>query len=182
MASRLEEHYNQNVVPALQKEFEIDNVYAIPKIYKIVVNVGTGKHFREADGYAKVAKALEKITGQQPVERKTNKSISQFKLRSGMTVAQMITLRNERMYDFLDRLISIAFPRTRDFRGISLQKIDKHGNVNFGIPEHNIFPELSNEELEINFGMQVNISVTNSDPEKTQYLLEQMNFPFNKES
>jgi large subunit ribosomal protein L5 len=180
--ARLKEHYQQTVVPALQEKFGDENVNALPYIRKITVNVGTGKHFREADQYAKVEQALKVITGQKPVERKTNKSISQFRLRSGMTVAQMVTLRGDRMYDFLDRLITIAFPRTRDFRGIGLQKIDEHGNLNFGIPEHNIFPELSNEELEISFGMQVNITVVNSDSEKTRFLLEQMNFPFSNQA
>ncbi len=178
---RLKEHYQQVAVPALQEKFGINNYYAVPYIRKITVNVGTGKHFRETDQYAKVEQALRVITGQKPVGRKTNKSISQFRLRSGMTIGQMVTLRGERMYDFLDRLITIAFPRTRDFRGIGLQKIDENGNLNFGIPEHNIFPELSNEELEMSFGMQVNITVDNSNREKTIFLLEQMNFPFNKE-
>lgn len=174
----LKERYQENLKPELMKEFHINNVLAVPKIEKITINVGTGKNFRDVQKFEKVKAVLTTIAAQQPVSVAAKSSIAQFKTRKGMTIALKVTLRGNRMYDFLDRLISIALPRTRDFQGIESTKIDSKGNVNFGIKEQIIFPELSNEELGINFGLQINITISNSNKEKSLYLLKSMGFPF----
>jgi large subunit ribosomal protein L5 len=174
----LKEHYQENLKVDLMKEFKINNSLAVPKIEKITINVGTGKNFRDVQKFEKVKSVLKTISAQQPVSVSAKTSIAQFKTRKGMTIALKVTLRGNRMYDFLDRLISIALPRTRDFQGIESTKIDSNGNVNFGIKEQIIFPELSNEELGINFGLQVNITISNSNREKSLYLLKSMGFPF----
>jgi large subunit ribosomal protein L5 len=174
----LKERYQENLKPELMKEFHINNVLAVPKIEKITINVGTGKNFRDVQKFEKVKAVLTTIAAQQPVSVAAKSSIAQFKTRKGMTIALKVTLRGSRMYDFLDRLISIALPRTRDFQGIESTKIDSKGNVNFGIKEQIIFPELSNEELGINFGLQINITISNSNKEKSLYLLKSMGFPF----
>jgi large subunit ribosomal protein L5 len=176
--SSLKTRYQDNLKPELMKEFGINNTLAAPKIEKITLNVGTGKNFRDVQKFEKVKSVLTTIAAQQPISVAAKNSIAQFKTRKGMTIALKVTLRGERMYDFLDRLISIALPRTRDFQGIESTKIDSKGNVNFGIKEQIIFPELSNEELGINFGLQVNITVSNSNKEKSLYLLKSMGFPF----
>jgi large subunit ribosomal protein L5 len=174
----LKERYQESLKPELMKEFHINNVLAVPKIEKITINVGTGKNFRDVQKFEKVKAVLTTIAAQQPVSVAAKSSIAQFKTRKGMTIALKVTLRGNRMYDFLDRLISIALPRTRDFQGIESTKIDSKGNVNFGIKEQIIFPELSNEELGINFGLQINITISNSNKEKSLYLLKSMGFPF----
>ena len=143
----LKEHYQENLKVDLMKEFKINNSLAVPKIEKITINVGTGKNFRDVQKFEKVKSVLKTISAQQPVSVSAKTSIAQFKTRKGMTIALKVTLRGNRMYDFLDRLISIALPRTRDFQGIESTKIDSNGNVNFGIKEQIIFPELSHEEL-----------------------------------
>jgi large subunit ribosomal protein L5 len=176
--SSLKTRYQDSLKPELMKEFGIVNTFAAPKIEKITLNVGTGKNFRDVQKFEKVKSVLTTIAAQQPISVAAKSSIAQFKTRQGMTIALKVTLRGERMYDFLDRLISIALPRTRDFQGIESTKIDVKGNVNFGIKEQIIFPELSNEELGINFGMQVNITISNSNKEKSLYLLKSMGFPF----
>lgn len=176
--SSLKSHYQDTIQQNLMKEFEISNTLATPKIEKITLNVGTGKNFRDVQKFEKVKSVLTTIAAQQPVSVSAKTSIAQFKTRKGMTIALKVTLRGDRMYDFLDRLISIALPRTRDFQGIESSKIDSKGNVNFGIKEQIIFPELSNEELGINFGLQVNITISNSNKEKSLYLLKSMGFPF----
>ena len=174
----LKEQYQGNLKPELMSKFHINNVLAAPKIEKITINVGTGKNFRDVQKFEKVKAVLTTIAAQQPVSVSAKTSIAQFKTRKGMTIGLKVTLRGDRMYDFLDRLISIALPRTRDFQGIEATKIDSKGNVNFGIKEQIIFPELSNEELGINFGLQINITISNSDKEKSLYLLKSMGFPF----
>jgi large subunit ribosomal protein L5 len=169
--------YNTRIVPLMQKEFDLSNIFEVPKIKKVVVSSGTGKHFRDAKKFEKIKNALTVLTGQTPVSTKAKQSISQFKSRQGMTVGLKVTLRGERMYDFLERLVTISLPRTRDFQGISLNSVDKIGNLNFGIPEQTIFAELSNEDLEVLFGLQVSIQVANSDKSKTIYLLKELGFP-----
>lgn len=174
----LKEQYQDSLKTELMNKFNINNALAAPKIEKITINVGTGKNFRDVQKFEKVKSVLTTISAQQPVSVAAKTSIAQFKTRKGMTIGLKVTLRGDRMYDFLDRLISIALPRTRDFQGIESTKIDSKGNVNFGIKEQIIFPELSNEELGINFGLQINITISNSDKEKSLYLLKTMGFPF----
>ncbi|MEY3471285.1 MAG: ribosomal protein [Candidatus Parcubacteria bacterium] len=177
MAS-LKTRYQEELRPSLMKEFSLSNKFAAPKIEKITLNVGTGKNYRDVQKFEKVKSVLTTIAAQQPISVAAKSSIAQFKTRKGMTIALKVTLRGDRMYDFLDRLISIALPRTRDFQGIEITKVDANGNVNFGIKEQIIFPELSNEELGINFGLQVNLTISNSNKEKSVYLLKSMGFPF----
>lgn len=176
--SRLKQLYKESLSPKLSKEFGVSNEHALPKITKITLNVGTGKNFRDANKFEKVKSVLSTIASQQPISVKAKSSIAQFKTREGMVIALKVTLRKDRMYEFLDRLVSISLPRTRDFQGIEITKIDDKGNVNFGIKEQIIFPELSNDELGINFGMQINITVSNSDKKKSEVLLRGLGFPF----
>lgn len=174
----LKNRYKESLQQELMNKFNINNLFATPKIEKITLNVGTGKNFRDVQKFEKVKSVLATIAAQQPISIAAKTSIAQFKTRKGMTIGLKVTLRGTRMYDFLDRLISVALPRTRDFQGIEATKIDSKGNVNFGIKEQIIFPELSNEELGINFGLQVNITISNSNREKSLYLLKSMGFPF----
>lgn len=177
--TRLQEKYRKTVLPALIKEFGYKNVSAVPKIEKVSVNVGFGRAALAKDTklIEKIEKDLAKITGQMPSVRKAKKSISGFKLREGLPIGYAVTLRGTRMYDFIDRLISIALPRSRDFQGLPSQSFDAAGNFNIGIKEHNIFPEVSYESLKDIFGVQVTI-VTNAGSKKAGlFLLKNMGFP-----
>jgi large subunit ribosomal protein L5 len=178
--SRLLEKYRKTVVPAMQKDFGIENVMAVPKIEKVIVNIGVGRIAKEDKTVERIAKDLAMITGQKPVYRKAKKSISGFKLRQGMNVGISVTLRGKRMYDFLDRLISIALPRSRDFRGIESKNFDKMGNLNFGIKESSIFAEINYENVKDIFGLEVTVVTTTKNRERGIELLKQMGFPIKK--
>src|SRR6476620_2020155 len=158
--SRLKDKYSQEVVPALTKEFGYSNVMAIPKIEKVVINMGLG----EATSNAKIAdtgaEEIGKITGQRAVVRRATKSIAQFKLRQGMPVGAMVTLRGERMYEFLDRLITIALPRVRDFRGVSPKGFDGRGNFTLGLKEQIIFPEIEYDKIDAIKGLNISFITT----------------------
>jgi large subunit ribosomal protein L5 len=177
---RLQEQYNKTVIPALQKEFGIKNPMAVPKIEKVVLNTGIGRMLKDDKAVAKAEKDLAILSGQKPVARKAKKSISSFKVREGMTVGLSVTLRGKRMYDFIDRLISIALPMSKDFRGIELKNIDAGGNLNLGIKEHNIFPEITYETLKDIFGLQVTVTTTARNKEKGIALFKLMGFPLKK--
>jgi len=176
--NRLREHYQKDVVPALKKEFGYRNVMAIPKIEKIVVNMGLG----EATANAKVAdvgaEELGRITGQKAVVRRATKSIAQFKLRQGMPVGAMVTLRGERMYEFLDRLIAIALPRVRDFRGVSPKGFDGRGNFTMGLRDQLIFPEIDYMKVDKARGMNVSVVTSARTDEEARKLLQLMGMPF----
>ncbi len=178
--SRLQEKYRKTVIPAVQKTFGIENVMAVPKIEKVVVNTGVGRLVKEEKTIERIAKELSTITGQKPVLRKAKKSISGFKLRQGVTVGTSVTLRGKRMYDFLDRLIAIALPRSKDFRGIEVKNFDKMGNLNLGIKESSIFPEINYENVKDVFGLEVTVVTTAKNREKGIELLRQMGFPIKK--
>jgi len=175
--NRLAQKYKKEVVPALKKEFDFKNVMRVPKITKVIVHVGTGKMSKDGKTTDKIVGDLSKITGQKPSTRVAKKSISGFKLREGMPVGLMVTLRGRRMYDFIDRLISIALPRSRDFQGLSPKTMDQGGNMNIGIKEHIIFPEVSYESLRDVFGLQVTIVTTAKNREEGVRLLRLMGFP-----
>ena len=175
--SRLLQKYRKEVIPAMQKSFGIANVMAVPKVEKVVINTGVGRIAKEDKTIERIAKDLTMITGQKPVFKKAKKSISGFKLRQGVNVGIMITLRGNRMYDFLDRLISIALPRSRDFRGIETKNFDKMGNLNFGIKESSIFPEINYENVKDIFGLEVTVVTTAKNREKGIELLRQLGFP-----
>ena len=176
--ARLKEKYNETISPALAKEFEIKNPMAIPKLEKIVVNMGVG----EAIGNAKVldtaVEELRDITGQKPVVTKAKKSIAAFKLREGMKIGSMVTLRSERMYEFLDRLISVALPRVRDFRGISPKAFDGRGNYTIGIKEQLIFPEIDFNKVDKTRGLNISIVTTAPNDEQGLALLKGLGMPF----
>jgi len=176
--SRLKERYQKEVAPALKKEFGYGNVMAIPRIEKVVVNMGLG----EATSNAKVvdtgAEELGKITGQKAAVRKAKKSIAQFKVRQGMPVGAMVTLRGEQMYEFLDRLISIALPRVRDFRGVSPKGFDGRGNYTLGLKDQLIFTEIDYLKVDKGRGMNVSVVTTAKTDEEARKLLQLMGMPF----
>jgi large subunit ribosomal protein L5 len=176
--NRLKTRYQQEVAPALKKEFGYTNVMAIPKVQKIVVNMGLG----EATSNAKIADVgadeLSRITGQKAVIRRATKSIAQFKLRQGMPVGAMVTLRGERMYEFLDRLISIALPRVRDFRGVSPKGFDGRGNYTLGLRDQLLFPEIDYMKVDKARGMNVSMVTTAKTDEEARKLLQLLGLPF----
>ena len=176
--NRLRERYQKDVVPALKKEFGYGNVMAIPRLEKVVVNMGLG----EATSNAKLADVgadeLSRITGQKAVIRRSTKSIAQFKLRAGMPVGAMVTLRGERMYEFLDRLISVALPRVRDFRGVSPRGFDGRGNYTLGLKDQLLFPEIDYMKVDKARGMNISVVTTASTDEESRKLLQLLGMPF----
>lgn len=178
--TRLLEKYRKTVVPAMQKTFGIKNVMAIPKIEKVVINTGIGRLVKDGKTIERVEKDLTMIVGQKMVFKKAKKSISGFKLREGTNVGLSVTLRGKKMYDFMDRLISIALPRSRDFRGMDVKNFDKMGNLNFGIKESSIFPEVNYENIKDVFGLEVTVVTTAKNREQGIELLRQMGFPIRK--
>ena len=175
--NRLRERYTQSVVPALTKEFGYTNRMVVPKIAKIVVNMGLG----EATGNVKIidtgADELSRITGQRPVTTRAKKSIAQFKLRKGMPIGAMVTLRGERMYEFFDRLVSIALPRVRDFRGVSPRGFDGRGNYTMGLKDQLIFIEIDYMKVDRERGMNVSVVTTARTDEEARRLLQLMGMP-----
>jgi large subunit ribosomal protein L5 len=176
--ARLKEKYRGEIAPALAKEFDIKNKMAIPKIEKIVVNMGLGEASSNAKILDVAAEELRVVTGQKPVVTKAKKSIAAFKLRQGMAIGTMVTLRGDRMYEFLDRLISVALPRVRDFRGISGKAFDGRGNYTLGIREQLIFPEIDFNKVDKSRGMNISIVTTAVNDEQARSLLKMMGMPF----
>ncbi len=177
--NRLIQKYRQEVRPALQAEFKIHTM-AIPKIEKVVINTGLGRLLKDSKAIERVEKDLAIMTGQKPVYRKAKKSISGFKIREGMDIALSVTLRGKRMYDFIDRLISVALPRAKDFRGIDLANFDKAGNLNLGIKEQSIFPEVVYETLRDIFSLQLTVVTNAGNRDLGIKLLRLMGFPIKK--
>lgn len=178
---RLREQYNKEFAPKLAEEFKYANVMQVPKVTKIVLNVGVGKLSKDSKFTDLVIKDLTQIAGQAPVKTIARKSIAGFKLREGQVVGVVATLRGERMYAFLDKLINVALPRVKDFRGISDKGFDGRGNFHIGLREHVVFPEISNEALEHTFGMEISIVTNAGNDEAAHRLLKLMNFPFRSE-
>jgi large subunit ribosomal protein L5 len=176
--SRLKERYQQDVVPALKKEFGYSNAMAVPKIEKVVVNMGLG----EATSNVKIidtgADELGRITGQKPVTRRSKKSIAQFKVRKGQPVGTMVTLRGTRMWEFLDRLMNIALPRVRDFKGVSPKGFDGRGNYTLGLRDQLLFPEIDYMKVDKARGMNVSVVTTAKTDEEARKLLQFMGMPF----
>ena len=175
---RLREKYKNEIAPALAKEFDIKNPMAIPRIEKVIVNMGLGEASANAKILDVAAEELKVITGQKPVITKAKKSIAAFKLRQGMSIGTMVTLRGSRMYEFLDRLISIALPRVRDFRGISGKAFDGRGNYTLGIREQLIFPEIDFNKVDKTRGMNISIVTSAPNDEQARSLLKSMGMPF----
>jgi len=178
--ARLQEKYHNDVVPKLKKEFGISNPMAIPRITKIVCNIGTGEASRNAKILDQAIEELTAITGQKPVIRKARKSIAQFKLRLGMQIGCSVTLRRERMFEFLDRLVNIALPRVRDFRGLSSKGFDGRGNYTMGVKDHLIFPEIDYTKVEFPKGMNITVVTTAQTDDQARFLLQELGFPFVK--
>ena len=176
--SRLRERYEKEVVAALKKEFGYGNVMAIPKITKVVVNMGLGEATQNAKIVDTGADELARITGQKPVITRAKKSIAQFKVREGMPIGTTVTLRGERMFDFLDRLIGIALPRVRDFRGISPKGFDGRGNYTLGLKDQLIFPEIDYMKVDKTRGMNISVVTTAKTDEEARKLLQLVGFPF----
>lgn len=178
---RLREKYQKKIIPGMKEKFAYSNVFLVPKIEKVVLNVGFGRHNKEKDYIANVEKNLIKISGQKPVFTKAKKSISSFKIREGMIIGAMVTLRGQRMYDFLDKLINISFPRVRDFRGISEKSVDKQGNLSIGFKENVAFPEVKIDNINDIHGLEVIIHSTAENKEEGLEMFKLMGFPFKKE-
>lgn len=174
----LKERYQNEVVPALKKELGITNPNAVPKVTKVVVSVGLSQGLKDPKVLETVEQTLIRITGQKPVKTKAKKAISNFKVRQGMVVGMMVTLRGQRMWDFLTRLTQVTFPRIRDFRGVSPKVIDAMGNASFGFREHIAFPEIRSDEVERIHGLQVTVATTAGDRKQGKRLLEGLGFPF----
>jgi large subunit ribosomal protein L5 len=178
MAARLKERYHKEVAPAIAKEFGIKNPMAVPRLEKIVVNMGMGEAIANAKILDTAADEVRAIVGQKPVITKAKKSIASFKLRQGMPIGVMVTLRGDRMYEFLDRLVSIALPRVRDFRGVSPKAFDGRGNYTIGVREQLIFPEIDFNKVEKMRGMNISIVTTARNDEQARALLKSLGMPF----
>ncbi len=178
MAARLKERYQKEVAPAIAREFGITNPMAIPRVQKVVLNMGMGEAIANAKILDTAADELRAITGQKPVITKAKKSIASFKLRQGMPIGVMVTLRGDRMYEFLDRLVSIALPRVRDFRGVSPKAFDGRGNYTIGVREQLIFPEIDFNKVDKLRGMNITIITTARNDEQARALLKGLGMPF----
>jgi large subunit ribosomal protein L5 len=180
--ARLKVAYFTNYRKELKEELKLDNINQVPQIEKVVINVGLGKAKDDKKLIEVATNTLRKITGQQPIETYAKKSIAAFKLREGNKIGLKVTLRGERMYEFLDRLITIVMPRLRDFHGVPVSAFDKQGNYSIGLKDQSVFPELSYEETTVLHGMQINIVITNvADNMQAKALLEKFGMPFEKE-
>ena len=176
--TRLKEKYQKEVVPALQKEFGYKNVMAVPRIEKVVVNMGLGEATANAKLIDTGADEVARITGQKPVTRRAKKSIAAFKVRKGMPIATMVTLRGERMWEFLDRLMSIALPRVRDFKGVSPRGFDGRGNYTLGLRDQLLFPEIDYMKVDKARGMNVSVVTTARTDHEARKLLQLIGMPF----
>lgn len=174
----LKENYKKTIVPALQASLGLKNPHQVPVVTKVIVNAGVGRHAKEAEYLEKVAAMLGRITGQKPAARASRQSIAGFKMREGATVGMQVTLRGQRMYDFLERLTRLVFPRMRDFRGISDKNFDGRGNYALGMPEIAAFPEVKPEDIELGQGMQIIVTTNARTNEKGKALLTAIGFPF----
>jgi large subunit ribosomal protein L5 len=178
--ARLQQVYRETIVPKLRSELKIDNVMQVPRITKITLNMGVGEAVADKKVMDAAVADLTKITGQKPLITKSRKAIASFKIRAGLPIGAKVTLRGRRMYEFLDRLISIAMPRIRDFRGVSPRSFDGQGNYSLGVKEQIIFPEIQYDQVDQIRGMDITITTTAADDRHGRALLEAFNFPFRK--
>ncbi|HEX6462754.1 MAG TPA: 50S ribosomal protein L5 [Candidatus Saccharimonadales bacterium] len=178
---RLKEAYNTTLRKQLQDELGLKNIHQVPKLEKVVLNIGIGKHKDDKSYHERVFNTLRKITGQQPIDRMARKSIATFKIRAGLNrIGVSVTLRGARMYEFLDRLINVALPRVRDFHGLKADAFDKSGNFSLGINEQSIFPELNFEDTQVLHGLQVTIVIKNESTTHSRALLKALGMPLEK--
>ena len=180
MAARLKELYAKEVQKKIQDQFGIKNVMAVPKVEKIVLNMGVGEAIANAKVLDAAVDELTTIAGQKPVIRKAKKSIASFKLRAGVAIGTSVTLRGEKMYEFLDRLINIALPRVRDFRGVPTKSFDGRGNYTLGVRDHLIFPEIDYSKVDKSKGMNITIVTTAKHYDEARFLLRELGMPFGK--
>ena len=178
--ARLQTYYREKVVPELMKSLGASNPMQVPRITKITVNMGVGEAVADKKAMEGAVSDLTALTGQKPVVTKARKAIAAFKLRAGVPVGARVTLRGARMYEFLDRLINVAMPRIRDFRGVSARSFDGRGNYSFGVKEQIIFPEIAYDKIDAIRGMDIVITTTARDDREGRALLESFNFPFRK--
>lgn len=176
--ARLQEYYRNEVVGKLKEEFAYDNVMQVPRVQKITVNMGVGEAVTDKKVIENALSDLMKITGQKPIVTKARKSVASFKIRDGYPIGCKVTLRRERMYEFLDRLVNVALPRVRDFRGISRKAFDGFGNYNLGVREQIIFPEINYDRIDAVRGMDIAITTSASSDDEGRALLEAFGFPF----
>lgn len=179
--SRFKDNYDKEIKGKLSQDLGIKNICAVPKIKKVVINAGVGRAVADSKKLEEAEEVIEAITGQKAVRTKARKSIAGFKVRAGMPLGVMTTLRGERMYEFIDRLVNAALPRVRDFRGISFDAFDRKGNYSLGIREHTVFPELIGKDVQP-ISLQINIETTSSNDEGARALLSAFGFPFKKSS
>jgi large subunit ribosomal protein L5 len=180
MASRLKEKYRQEVVPALQKEFNYTNPMQVPRVEKVVINIGMGEVIQNSKAMDAAVADLSAITGQRPVITRAKRSVAAFKLREGMQIGCMVTLRGERMYHFLDKLMNVALPRLRDFQGVSPEAFDGRGNYTLGLREQLVFPEIDYDKIDKVRGMEVSVVTTARTDQEGRQLLKLMGMPFKK--
>jgi len=173
--------YKEKAIKALMQELGLKNVMAVPKIQKVVVNTGVGKTLKDPKMLEAIVEDIKRITGQSPVKTLAKKSIAGFKIREGQVVGLVVTLRGDRMYHFLEKLVRVALPRVRDFRGLDPKKFDHHGNYNVGLREQIVFPETTREHFEYTFGMEVNIQTSTDNDKYALALLKSLGFPFQKD-
>ena len=178
--SRLQERYKTEIIPALQKQFSYSSVMQVPRLAKITLNVGVGEAVQNQKALESVVRDLTKIAGQKPVVTRAKKSIANFKIRQGMEIGAMATLRQQRMWNFLDKLVSVALPRVRDFRGLPRRGFDGHGNYTLGVREQIIFPEISFDDIDKIRGMNITMTTTARTDEESLSLLEHLGVPFRK--
>ncbi len=175
---RLQVRYREEIVPALQEQFSIGNIMLVPGLTKVVVNMGVGEAARDSKLIEGAVKDLTAITGQKPQVTKARKSIAQFKLREGMPIGAHVTLRGDRMWEFMDRLLSLALPRIRDFRGLSPRQFDGRGNYTFGLTEQVMFHEIDQDKVDRSRGMDITVVTTATNDDEGRALLKQLGFPF----
>ncbi len=175
---RLKSKYIEEIIPAMMTEFSFENKLRVPRVSKVVVNVGLGEALVSSNVVQTVARDLQLITAQKPIERKAKKSIANFKLREGQVIGLSVTLRSNNMWFFLDKLFNVSLPRVRDFRGVSSKSFDGNGNYSLGLQEQVIFPEIDYNEIDKLRGMQINIVTTSNSDEETKKLLELLGMPF----
>ncbi|QQG52711.1 MAG: 50S ribosomal protein L5 [Candidatus Falkowbacteria bacterium] len=179
---RLKEKYQKEIVKQLKEKIGYKNNMLVPRLTKVVLNVGFGAHSKEKEYIASVVKGLTNISGQKPVMTLAKQSVSAFKIREGMVIGAKVTLRGERMYDFVEKLVGITFPRVRDFRGISEKGLDNKGNMTIGFKEHVAFPEIRVEDIDNVYGLEVCLSTTAQTKEEGLELFRAFGFPFKKDS
>ena len=179
--SRLKERYREEVIPGLMERYGYKNVMQVPRLEKVVLNIGVGEAIQNAKALEAAENDLMAISGQHPVTTRAKKSIAAFKLREGMPVGLMVTLRGERMYEFLDKLVNIVLPRIREFQGVSPSSMDGHGNYTLGIKEQVIFPEIDYDKIDRLRGLEVSIITNAKTDEEARHLLEFMGMPFSKD-